>query len=111
MGPDPVMVLIGFPGGWLLFQSRQRTREVSPSPLTRQARREETSRRPEQGNPNALPGAIQAIACGILIAQMVTSTIRSGTIPFPDLWRDTARDDIPTLVASPCRASFFPFQI
>ena len=29
-------------------------RRVSPRPLNRQARREETSKRPEQGNPNAL---------------------------------------------------------
>jgi len=36
------------------FRTRQRTPEVSPSPLNRQTRREETSRRPEQGTPNAL---------------------------------------------------------
>ena len=35
-------------------RTRQRPPEVNPRPLNRQARREETSRRPEQGNPNTL---------------------------------------------------------
>ena len=83
---------------------------VNPSPFNRQARREETSRRPEQGNPNALPRPIQAIACRILIAEMMAAAVLARAIPLADLGRDPTFHHIAAIMAGARGTAFLPLE-